>query len=517
MHYFCLCEFKVLVMNKFIRSSKSVINILACVMLLMACQKDIEIAEVARYSLFISATDGGTVSTEGGLFEEGTLIKIEAIPDRGYKFSGWDGIENLEPTVELVVRGSLTIKANFELNVEEFSSNVPYIVQDLVDTSGYILAIENGKQTCYLIDHTGQKLRTWNFDLPLGQDIELAHDGSLYGLFQVPDPNEDITFGGKSGLVRKIDKMNNVVWEFRISSQDEITHHDLELMPNGNVLVLVWQRKKKEDLADLGYITDRDIFMEKIVEINPESNQIVWKWESWDHIIQDRNPAHPTYGDPKTSRNKIDLFYNYQSDYHRFISIGDIMHANGIAYSEEHDVIAISVNFYNEVWFIDHSTSTHEAKLSEGGNFNLGGDLLYRFGNPGTYSDPTPKIFDFNHHPSFVRSSNEYHLLIFNNNAGAKRSKVMEFELPVFSNTLLNESPNPRKVFEYSNDELYFDIIGGAVRLPNGNTLICEGDYGFWEVNDQGQLLWKYNGNGATFWRGLFYSKQSDAIKSLGL
>ena len=55
------------------------------------------------------------------------------------------------------------------------------------------------------------------------------------------------------------------------------------------------------------------------------------------------------------------------------------------------------------------------------------------------------------------------------------------------------------------------------MRLPNGNTLICEGDFGFWEVNSSGTLLWKYDGLGATFWRGIFYPKNSDAIMNLNL
>jgi hypothetical protein len=491
--------------------------LIALLLLSIACEKEQQEEPLPKYSLFVSASAGGTVSTEGGLFAEGESVTVQAIADRGYVFKGWEGIENSDAIIQVSVNRSLSLKANFELNIENINNSVPFIVKELVDNTGYILAIENGKKTCYLMDHLGQKLRTWNFELPLGQDAELAPDGSLYGLFQVPDPNKDMTFGGKSGLVRKINTLNQVVWEFKISSDNEITHHDLELLPNGNLLVLVWQRIHKEEAAQLGYISDHDLFVEKVVEINPDLDEIVWEWNSWDHIVQNKTPDHPSFGEPVDHKNKIDIMYNYQSDYHRFIEIGDIMHANGLAYLPELDLIAISVNFYNEVWFIDHSISKAEARGSIGGRFNVGGDLVYRLGNPTAYGFSSPKLLDFNHHPSFVRSDKGNGLLLFNNNGAERRSKAMEFELPSFSGIPVEIGPSPKLVFEYSNDEMFFEIVGGAVRLPNGNTLICEGDFGFWEVNSAGQLLWKYDGQGASFWRGLFYPKESSTIKSLGL
>ena len=51
---------------------------------------------------------------------------------------------------------------------------------------------------------------------------------------------------------------------------------------------------------------------------------------------------------------------------------------------KKNDIIFISVNFYHEVWVIDHSTTTDQAKTDTGGNYNKGGNLLYRFGNPST-------------------------------------------------------------------------------------------------------------------------------------
>ena len=61
------------------------------------------------------------------------------------------------------------------------------------------------------------------------------------------------------------------------------------------------------------------------------------------------------------------------------------MHTNSIDYNEEFDQILISVCNFNEIWVIDHSTTTAEAAGHTGGNSGKGGDLLYRWGNPAAY------------------------------------------------------------------------------------------------------------------------------------
>ena len=44
-----------------------------------------------QYTLTVSAGDGGTVSTEGGTYDEGTSVTITATPKEGYEFVGWEG------------------------------------------------------------------------------------------------------------------------------------------------------------------------------------------------------------------------------------------------------------------------------------------------------------------------------------------------------------------------------------------------------------------------------------------
>lgn len=56
--------------------------------LFIACKKD---SGPATFLVSVDAQDGGTVSTSGGEYEEGSTLTIEAVPDEGFDFAGWTG------------------------------------------------------------------------------------------------------------------------------------------------------------------------------------------------------------------------------------------------------------------------------------------------------------------------------------------------------------------------------------------------------------------------------------------
>lgn len=284
------------------------------------------------------------------------------------------------------------------------------------------------------------------------------------------------------------------------------------MLPSGNILIMAWERILAEEAKAMGIDVTFDVFTESLIEVDPNTNEIVWEWHTKDHIIQDTDSDLPNFGIVKDNPQLINHNYNIRED-------GDLMHANGIDYDLNKDLIYLSVNFYNEVWVIDHSTTTIEASSHEGGNYNKGGDLIYRFGNPEAYNNTFgTRLFDNNHFPNFLESDEPGagNILVFNNNTAEGQSIVHEFKMP--NDFQLNPDSNnePEEVWRFTDSALFNSRISGAVRLKNGNTLICEGDYGFWEVTPEKEVVWKYNGSGR-FWRAYNYFLTDSEIINLNL
>ena len=197
------------------------------------------------------------------------------------------------------------------------------------------------------------------------------------------------------------------------------------------------------------------------------------------------------------------------------------MHANGLDYDPLNDVIYLSVNYYDEIWVIDHSTTIEESQTDSGGNYNKGGDLIYRFGNPNTYNSIGDKIFDKNHFPNLLEDGvdGEGNVLVYVNGNSTEQSVVYELQMPDYFNLDSNSNNEPEIVWSYSNEEIYSGKLCGAVRLSNGNTLITEADHGLWEVTPEGNVVWKFlkDEEIGNFWRSYHYSPRGVEMESLGL
>jgi hypothetical protein len=186
----------------------------------------------------------------------------------------------------------------------------------------------------------------------------------------------------------------------------------------------------------------------------------------------------------------------------------DLFHSNSIAYNQELDQILLSVLTFNEIWVIDHGTTTEEARGHSGGQAGKGGDLLYRWGNPQNYgrgSVEHQKLFG-QHDARWITEGypGEGNILIFNNGDGRPKerySSVIEIRPPLDKDggytieSGSNFGPD-KPVWEYTapNKRSFFaDFISGAHRLANGNTFICSGPQGrFLEVTPKGEIIWEY-------------------------
>ena len=90
-----------------------------------------------EYTLTVSAAEGGTVSTEGGTYEEGTNITITATANEGYRFIGWEGSESTNESLTINLNSDQTIQALFEL--------IPIYTLTVTTNEGGIVSTEGGE------------------------------------------------------------------------------------------------------------------------------------------------------------------------------------------------------------------------------------------------------------------------------------------------------------------------------------------------------------------------------------
>jgi hypothetical protein len=378
-------------------------------------------------------------------------------------------------------------------------------------SDGLILVNDASANRVYLLDKAATVVYEWNLNgKRLGNDVFLLPNGQLLANFESESP--DITLGGFGGILALIEPDGLVSWSYEYSSPNHIAHHDAVMMPNGNILFLTWQKKSEEAAKEIGFIAATEIIYDAVFEINPSTNEIVWQWHMWDHLIQDVDDTKANFGVVADNPQLIDINYLEVPN-----DEGDVSHANGLAFDVENDLIYISANFYSEIWVVDHSTTTEEAQTDSGGNFGKGGDLVYRFGNPNAYdNDMGQRRFDRNHHPNLLAGDREGNILVYANGFSAERSTAYEFRIPQSFTLKPNTDNEPEEVWSFTDPNLYSGKVSGVVLLPNGNRLITEGDFGFWEVTEDGELVWRYKAQGF-FWRGYHYDKDSEAINNLGL
>lgn len=382
---------------------------------------------------------------------------------------------------------------------------------------GYVLVNEATDDRVYLMaKDSAQIIHEWQLEFGLGNDVELLSDGKLLASLGVESP--DFSFGGFGGIIQLINPDSSIDWEYILANEEHIIHHDVEMLPNGNVLALVWDLRLPDELDAIGYLGEEEkVYTESIIEINPTTNEVVWKWDSWNHIIQDTDSSKPYFGIVADNPEKINI---------NFIDVlreetgpdGDIMHANGLSYDSNKDLIYLSVNYFSEVWVIDHSTTAEEALVDIGGNFGKGGDLVYRFGNPSAYNNENgERLFYNNHFPNILKDGlpGAGNILVYaNGNGDTKQSVVYEFSLPVEMNLIPNENNEPETVWQYTRDNLYSAKVSGAIRLDNGNTLITSGSMGIIEVTNEKEVVWEFEGTGF-YWRTYHYNLDSSAISFL--
>jgi hypothetical protein len=373
---------------------------------------------------------------------------------------------------------------------------------------GYALFNAMLYNTTYLINKDGLLINSWESEYQRGFSTYLKENGNLLRHALI-NSNGEFPLGGQAGLIQELDWEGTVVWEFIYASDEYHSHHDFEYLPNGNVLLVAWEYKSREEAIQEGRdpelipATDK-LFPDHIVEVEPDGQtggNIVWEWHIWDHLIQDFDSTKSNYGIIADHPELMDInaIRNVNVDWN---------HTNSIDYNVELDQIILSFLPQSEIVVIDHSTTTEEAAGHSGGLYGKGGDFLYRWGNPMRYDAGTiddKKLFN-QHDASWIEPGcpGEGNILFYHNGRNrpdGNYSSINEIEPPIDEDGNYQLEPGsafgPDELFwTYVDDPpaiFYSQNLSGAQRLPNGNTIICSGRGGeFREVTQNNEVVWLY-------------------------
>ena len=379
------------------------------------------------------------------------------------------------------------------------------------EDDGYVLFAPFTSDTTFLIDKCGRLVHKWGSAYTPGLDAYILPDGSLLRAGHYPNIVFDQSAGSEGGIIERYDWNGNLLWHYVVCNATETQNHDIYPMPNGNILLAVWEvisdseaLASGRDPSNLG----SSLWSGKIIELEPvgtDSAIIVWQWRFWDHLVQDYDSAKPNYGVVADHPELLNLNYANISFYGPAYT--DWLHLNQVTYNPKLDQIMISSHNLSEIYILDHSTTISQAATHTGGTHNKGGDFLYRWGNPAAYNRGVladEKLFQ-QHDPTWItigKYANQ--ILIFNNGLGRPGGNASSVDIinpPVdsFGNYALTsgqayEPDSLAWTYQSTNPGSFFSAyMGGAQILPNGNILISEAMEGnLFEIDSSKNIVWKY-------------------------
>ena len=287
----------------------------------------------------------------------------------------------------------------------------------------------------WLIDMQGRLVHRWKLPGWVRMQAVLLPTGNLlYAVWNPEGPFRELPFAG--GEIIEADWDGNIVWRYAERFMDS---HDWIRLKNGNTLIQKYVAVPKKIAAKVkggiaGSEREGVMYGYCLQEITPD-RKVAWEWLTYEHLDPELDSI--TALCPR-------CFWPLWN------SIYEMPDGNIITCSPYTDNLTI----------IDKTT----------------GDIKWRWGKG---------IISFAHNPTMLDNGN---ILVFNNGRYGPtptHSRVME----------VNPTTNEVE-WEYKADnpvDFYSNYIGGCERLPNGNTLICEGSMGrFFEVTPSGEMVWEY-------------------------
>ena len=305
---------------------------------------------------------------------------------------------------------------------------------------GYVMFTPNfGPGEPRIIDLHGNIIHRWQMPHPPGFWGYVLPNGNLFYNCKVRD-DSPVPFPTwailKGGAMIETDWNGNILWEHH----DNWHHHDGRRTETGGAIYLGLYRVPDEfaETVKGGIPMEEgiDMWADELVEVDAEGNR-VWSWLAHEHM--DVETEVLTFNHPRENWT----------------------HGNTIAPLPD-DRVLVSFRSISTVCIIDKATGNIEWKM--------GGDVLAQ-----------------QHDPSMLDNGN---VLIFDN--GTQRRD----DAFAFSRVIEVDPSTSEIVWEYRDQPMlnfHSNIISGARRLPNGNTLITEGFFGrMFQVTPEGEVVWEY-------------------------
>ena len=308
-------------------------------------------------------------------------------------------------------------------------------------SAGFTLfAPQSGGGKVYLVDLEGSVVHTWQMPYPPGNSGYLTERGTYFYNGKTVEDSKRFINGRpwKGGAALEVDWTGRVLWEVRQPDH----HHDGIRLRNGNVLLICLAQLLQDLVPKIkggmpGTEHNGEMYADYLVEMTTEG-KIVWEWRTWEHL------------DPEEDR--ITAVQDQREEW---------THGNGVAELPNGDIV-LSFRNISTVIVIDRKT----------------GKIIWKLGAPPLSGQ---------HAPMPLPNGN---LLLFDN--GPHR---LDHPMP-FSRTIEVDLPTKQIVWKYQErreSDFFSPRISNAQRLPNGNTLICEGDFGrLFEVTRAGELVWEF-------------------------
>ena len=381
--------------------------------------------------------------------------------------------------------------------------------------AGYTLFSPQGSDYAYLIDPLGRIAHEWHLQYTFHGRTLTAENRIDLNHVKLLDNGNLLAIRARDVLEFDPDGNGNIVWRHKLAAS---LHHDFLKMPNGNVLLLAGEFKTREQAIAAGanpkFVHEDGMNYDYLLEVRPagaSEGEIVWEWSTWDHLVQDFDPSKENYGVVAEHPELIDINFLLKTISERAARHARRawLHTNSVDYNPELDQIMLSPRNFSELWIIDRSATMEEARGHSGGNSGMGGDLLYRWGNPRAYghgdADDQRLFWQHQTHwipPGLPGSGN---ILVFNNGSefpGDERlySSIDELAPPVDGYRYRRADdaayPPDKLAWTYAAEtpeDFYARVESGTQRLANGNTLITHGPAGtISQVTPNGKTVWKY-------------------------